>query len=69
MVTDTHAMVEAFSDYNNGNGVFYGSMPRCYKQDILEQRVRTCVEAGLNTSTLALQVVGGDEKGTQCLGL
>jgi hypothetical protein len=26
------------------------------------------VEAGLNTSTVALRVVGGDEKGTQCLG-
>jgi hypothetical protein len=27
------------------------------------------MEAGSNTSTLALQVVRGDEKGTQCLGL
>jgi hypothetical protein len=26
------------------------------------------VEAGSNTSTVALRVVGGDEKGTQCLG-
>jgi hypothetical protein len=26
------------------------------------------MEAGSNTSTVALQVVGGDEKGTQCLG-
>jgi hypothetical protein len=26
------------------------------------------MEAGLNTSTVALRVVGGDEKGTQCLG-
>jgi hypothetical protein len=25
------------------------------------------VEAGSNTSTVALRVVGGDEKGTQCL--
>jgi hypothetical protein len=33
-------------------------------------RLRTsCVEAGLDTSTVALRVVGGDEKGTQCLGL
>jgi hypothetical protein len=29
----------------------------------------TRVEAGSNTSTVALQVVGSDEKGTQCLGL
>jgi hypothetical protein len=27
------------------------------------------VEAGSNTSTLALRVAGGDEKGTQCLGV
>jgi hypothetical protein len=27
------------------------------------------VEAGLNTSTVALRVVGGEEKGTQCLGV
>jgi hypothetical protein len=26
------------------------------------------VEAGSNTSTVALRVVGGNEKGTQCLG-
>jgi hypothetical protein len=31
--------------------------------------VETRVEAGSNTSTVALRVVGGDEKGTQCLGL
>jgi hypothetical protein len=29
----------------------------------------SCVEAGSNTSTVALRVVGGDEKGTQCLGV
>jgi hypothetical protein len=27
------------------------------------------VEAGPNTSTVALRVVGGDEKGTRCLGI
>jgi hypothetical protein len=27
------------------------------------------VEAGPNTSPIAQQVVGGDEKGTQCLGV
>jgi hypothetical protein len=30
--------------------------------------VTSRVEAGPNTSTVALRVVGGDEKGTQCLG-
>jgi hypothetical protein len=29
----------------------------------------TRVEAGSNTSTVALRIVGGDEKGTQCLGV
>jgi hypothetical protein len=28
-----------------------------------------CVEVGSNTFTIALRVVGGDEKGTQCLGV
>jgi hypothetical protein len=27
------------------------------------------VEVGSNTSTITLRVVGGDEKGTQCLGV
>jgi hypothetical protein len=27
------------------------------------------VEAGPNTSTVALRIVGGDQEGTQCLGL
>jgi hypothetical protein len=30
-------------------------------------RIVPRVEAGSNTSTVALRVVGGDEKGTQCL--
>jgi hypothetical protein len=29
----------------------------------------TLVEAGSNTSTLSLRVVGGDEKGIKCLGV
>jgi hypothetical protein len=31
--------------------------------------IHTRVEAGSNTSTVALRVVGGEEKGTQCLGV
>jgi hypothetical protein len=31
--------------------------------------VESRVEAGSNTSTVALQVVGDDEKGLQCLGV
>jgi hypothetical protein len=39
--------------------------PRLYNQNPgrLEKKV-TCVEAGSNTSTVALRVVGGDEKGS-----
>jgi hypothetical protein len=40
-------------------------------QDILadgRNMTLTSMEAGSNTSTVALRVVGGDEKGTQCLG-
>jgi hypothetical protein len=29
----------------------------------------SCVEAGYNTSTVALRVVEGDEKGTRCMGV
>jgi hypothetical protein len=28
-----------------------------------------CGESGSNTATVSLQVVGGDEKGAQCLGI
>jgi hypothetical protein len=44
------------------------SVLRCYKQDQLAVAVTPRLEMGSNTSTAALRVVGGDEKGTQCLG-
>jgi hypothetical protein len=40
------------------------SMPKCYKRHKLGAAVRTRVEAGSNTSTVTLQVVGGDDKGS-----
>jgi hypothetical protein len=43
------------------------SVPRCYKQD-WESVELTRVEAGSNTSTVALRVVEGDEKLIQFLG-
>jgi hypothetical protein len=49
------------------SGVFY--VPRCYKQDKSRREMLTCVEEGWNTSTVVLRVVGGDENGTQCLGI
>jgi hypothetical protein len=53
-----------------GNGcVFYGSASRLYKSYKSESNQRSRVEAGSNTSTVALRVVGDDEKGIQCLGV
>jgi hypothetical protein len=46
------------------------SVPRLYSEDRREVEVEDeHVEAGSYTSTVALRVVGGDEKGTQCLGV
>jgi hypothetical protein len=42
-----------------------GAAPRLHNEEKLKARV----EAGSNTSTVALRVVGGDEKGTRCLGV
>jgi hypothetical protein len=38
-----------------------------YQEEV--QSLKSHVEAGSNTSTVALRDVGGDEKGTQCLGI
>jgi hypothetical protein len=40
------------------------SVLRCYKQNLVVRDSPTRVEARLNTSTLTLRVVGGDEKGS-----
>jgi hypothetical protein len=45
------------------------SVQRDYNEGIWDDPVKSRVEAGSNTSTVALRVVGGDEKGTQCLGV
>jgi hypothetical protein len=45
-----------------------GSAPRLYSEHELGDLWRDRVEAGTNTSTVTLRVVGGDEKGPQCLG-
>jgi hypothetical protein len=37
-----------------------------YRESSVE---KPCLEASSNTSTVTLRVVGGDEKGTQCLGV
>jgi hypothetical protein len=47
-----------------------GSTPRLYSQDPRPAEFKEfspSVEAGSNTSTVALRIVQGDEKGTQCL--
>jgi hypothetical protein len=40
------------------------SVPKGYKQDEVWSLFRTRVEAGSNTSTVTLRVVGGDEMGS-----
>jgi hypothetical protein len=40
-------------------------VPRSYLEDNWGD---SFMEAGSNTSTVALRIVGGDEKETQCLG-
>jgi hypothetical protein len=46
-----------------GNGVFCGSRPEAIKEDLRQRRIHPHVEIESNTSTVALRVVGGDEKG------
>jgi hypothetical protein len=57
--------------YNNRGAVFFEwSVPRSNIEDNSRYvSVASRVEAGPTTSTVVLRVVGGDEKGTQCLGL
>jgi hypothetical protein len=38
-------------------------------QNLIQEEIKRRLEAGLNTSTIALHVVGGDKKGIQCLGV
>jgi hypothetical protein len=45
------------------------SAPRIYHATDRVQLVQARVGAGSNTSTVTLRVVGGDEKGTQFLGV
>jgi hypothetical protein len=50
-------------------GVSYAVRPEAMgPKEIVSERLAR-VEVGWNTSTVALRVVGGDEKGTQCLGV
>jgi hypothetical protein len=48
---------------------FMWSTPTLYHTTDTVQFSYSHVEAGSNTTTVDLQVVGGDKKGTQCLGI
>jgi hypothetical protein len=39
-------------------------VPRLYNEHMFAAETKSRMEAGSNTSTVALQVVGGDEKGS-----
>jgi hypothetical protein len=43
------------------------SLPRLPKESIVRRELVSRMEAGSNTYTVRLLVVGGDEKRTQCL--
>jgi hypothetical protein len=47
-----------------GNDVFCRSAPRLYNEEPRPVGIKPRVEAGSNTSTVILRVVGGDEKGS-----
>jgi hypothetical protein len=61
--TNTSAIVAV------GNGFSSRSIQSGYTEDNWSDPIRSRVEAGSNTYTIALRVVGGKEKGTQCLGI
>jgi hypothetical protein len=44
------------------DGAFCRTAPRLYNEDLRQLGLGTRVEAGSNTSTVTLRVVGGDEK-------
>jgi hypothetical protein len=61
---DKHVSVETNS-CNSGGAVFSVlSVPMGYKKDKGDGLRHTRVEAGSNTSTVTLRVLGGDEKGS-----
>jgi hypothetical protein len=75
-VTHTAVAMEQLSKHfsaetntnNNRRAVFsVQSVPSVYKEDKEYRLSQSRVESGSKTSTVALRVVGGDEKGTQCL--
>jgi hypothetical protein len=65
-----HGPAVTENGYHTGtNGVAYAVRAELQrsKEEIWGNQVRPRVEVGSNTSTVALRVVGGDEKGTQCM--
>jgi hypothetical protein len=58
--TDTHATIEVLLETMFSTW----SVQRSYNEDNWTKKRQTRVEAGSNTSTVILRVVGGDEKGS-----
>jgi hypothetical protein len=54
---------------NLEGGDLYSVLPKLRGEVRTHQETQTRVEAESNTSTVALRVVGGDKKGTQCPGV
>jgi hypothetical protein len=54
---------------NIGRDVFCAACVGVIKWGLIVQLLTSRMEAGSNNSTVAQRVAGGDEKGTQCLGV
>jgi hypothetical protein len=54
---------KGFHGYELAASIFHGDQ-RLYKRPCKQELVQSRVEAGSNASTVALRVVGGDEKGS-----
>jgi hypothetical protein len=67
MATDTHETIQVLIEMEFLFDPFQVVTRRTIEARIDRRASR--VEPGSNTSTVALRVVGGDEKGSQCLGV
>jgi hypothetical protein len=66
-LVNTHSRGKGYADYNRRNvrpGIFYSGRLVVIKGSGFVNSRSTRVEAGSNTSTVTLRVVGGDEKGS-----
>jgi hypothetical protein len=66
--TTKHVCTTKIENSNRGKVRSLRLVQRCFKQDSWSDELVSRVEAGWNTSTVALRVIGGDEKGHSAWG-